>query len=378
MNICPQSALKFSLDPNGFLFPTKDKSLCNGCDLCQKVCPVINPIKTEEYSPVAYGGYLNDNNTRIQSSSGGAFTAIAKKIIEKGGIVFGAAFDQYFRVHHIGVEQLDGLEALRGSKYLQSYINDVYQQVKKHLRLGRRVLFTGTPCQVAGLYSYLGDRKRYANLLTCDLICHGVPSERIFMDYISYLQKRYQSKLVSYTFRSKKVGWNNFGCEATFLNGRTYFRVGWTDPFMIGFFKNLYLRPSCYNCNFIGFPRTGDLTLGDYWGVSEEYFSLSGVSVILVNTEKGKELLGEINDITMFRTDLKRVVRFNFSLRKVAVRHPDSDSFYKVYHSKGFSVARKKYIKFPVIKYFLFKMYRFSELIFGQRWYQKLTQMVKR
>lgn len=373
VNICPNDTLEITLNQSGFLTPKESKGECVQCNLCVEICPAINRCSKEvsQYSE-AYGCFISDQDERQRSASGGAFMALAKAVIDKGGIVYGAAFDANYRVKHIGIDNLTDLQLLQGSKYIQSEIGYIFRSVEHNLVNNRLVLFSGTPCQVAGLYSYLQERSLLKNLLTVDLICHGVPSERIFQDYLAWLQRKKRSRIKAFTFRSKKAGWNNFGCEAHFENEKRYFRMWWTDPFMIGFINNFYLRHSCYNCSYVGLPRWGDLTIGDFWGVDNKHFDRNGVSVILINSKQGRWLFERLTGVVLFKADLKQVIRHNFPLRQPAEVNPKSTSFLEIYQSKGFDEAQKRFLKFPFLKFIIFKIYWISQFIFGERWYQRL------
>jgi len=373
MNICPNDALEMTCDQAGFLIPQEVAGRCIQCNLCVEICPAINRgLREVNQYAEAYGCFISDQAERQRSASGGAFVALAKAVINLGGIVYGASFDEDYHVKHIGVDKIDDLQLLQGSKYLQSEIGYSFRSVEKHLGNNRLVLFSGTPCQIAGLYGYLQDRSLLKNLITVDLICHGVPSERVFQDYLAWLQRKKHSRIKAFTFRSKKAGWNNYGCEAHFENEKRYFRMWWTDPFMIGFINNFYLRSSCYHCPYVGLPRWGDLTIGDFWGVDNEHFDRKGVSVILINSKQGRWLFENLTGVDLFKADLRQVVKHNFPLRQPAEINPKAAAFFELYRSKGFAAAQQKYLKFPALKFILFKIYWYSQFIFGERWYRRL------
>lgn len=204
LHICSVNAISMRADSEGFLYPQKDVSLCNNCGLCEKICPIEHPIYSND-KPAVFAAYAKDERERMRSSSGAIFYIIAKSIIARGGIVYGAILDSNLQALHIGVDTLDALDSLRGSKYVQTNLNNVFIEVKQNLIAGRLVYFTGTPCQIAGLKAFL--RRSYSNLVTSDLICHGVPSQKLFDMHLKYLCDIYGGdKVVDYKFRDNK-GW---------------------------------------------------------------------------------------------------------------------------------------------------------------------------
>lgn len=299
VNVCTHHAIQVVPDDEGFDRPQIDNDLCVNCGLCQQTCPVNNhPIVNEPQR--VFSGWSSDEIVRLYSSSGGAFTEIARPILEEGGVVFGCALNKDLKAEHIYVESIEDLASkLRGSKYVQSKIDNCYSQVKELLRQGRKVLFSGTPCQIAGLKNYL--HKEYANLITVDLICHGVPSPMIFEDYKKFVQKREKMKLVDIKFRCKKYSWIFFNMTITGhvekgTTLKTYYGNYYNDPYIRGFLRDYFLRPSCHQCHFTSTKRCSDFTIADWWGYSKDSsldkdFSYKGVSLILVNTNKALKLL---------------------------------------------------------------------------------------
>ncbi len=293
-SICPKQCITMCEDEEGFLYPNIDKVHCIDCGACRKVCPVV---QEHHANPVgkAYACINNDENIRIKSSSGGVFTLLAKSVIEQGGVVFGAVFDDNFSVCHIGVENQDDLEKMRGSKYVQSRISEVYKQVKEFLEKKRMVLFSGTPCQIGGLKAYLG--KEYDNLIMQDIICHGVPSPMVWQKYVNYRETKAESHIRRTFFRDKKNGWKTYSVRFEFSNRTEYEQIFSKDLFMQAFLSDLCLRPSCYNCHFKSKERESDITLADFWGVEKqcsEMFDDKGTSLVLVNSEKGGKLFEKI------------------------------------------------------------------------------------
>lgn len=294
-NICPVRCITMCLDEEGFLYPKVDKERCIDCGLCKEVCPALKPEKKEEKLPAAYACWNKNKEIRMSSSSGGLFTAFAQEILEHNGIVYGAAFDDDFSVHHICIKSAEELRLLQGSKYVQSAIGDTYAEVKRYLQNGRTVYFSGTPCQIYGLLGYL--QKPYDSLYTQDIICHGVPSVVTWKHYVAMKEKQQHAKVKTISFRNKDNGWLSYCMKFVFDNGSVYRRVHGKDLFMRGFLKNLYLRPCCYHCHYKTKDRCSDITLADFWGIEDvkpELFQKEGTSLVLIHSERGQELMERI------------------------------------------------------------------------------------
>lgn len=292
-NICPKNAIELTRDAEGFAYPKINPELCIKCGRCDATCPALNYTKTfPDAFPEAFVAIHNDAKILRHSSAGGAFTALSEIILREGGIIFGAAFDKKWRVYHTSARTLDELESLRGSKYVQSQIGDVYRQVKDALQ-SQKVLFSGTPCQCAGLKSFLGGD--HENLLTVDIICHGVPSPAIWEYYINSNWDGHE--VVHVNFRSKRSGWKA-RTEINFNDRGYYTSDNGSYPYGKLFLFGLSERPSCHACKF-KFPNgKSDLTLGDAWGVSKyapEFFDNRGVNVVFIHTAKGKDFFGQTN-----------------------------------------------------------------------------------
>ena len=295
--VCPSSAIQMQVDLHGFLHPVVDVGECADCGLCAQKCPVSTPPQVSTHTDIL-AGYAKDEALLSGSSSGAIFPILAAEIIRRSGIVFGAAFDENFDVVHTSAETLSELAALCSSKYVQSRIAvDCYSQVKKLLADGRWVYFSGMPCQVAALKSYLG--REYETLITQDTACHSVPSPMVWRDYAAALEKRYTGKLTSFSFRNKAIGWEDYYIRAEFDNGEEFQQPAAENPYQRGFIKGLYSNSSCFSCKFKGIERCSDITLADYWGVKgiqPEAYNSQGTSLILLHSDKGRALLESCKD----------------------------------------------------------------------------------
>ncbi len=294
---CPKRCITMESDTEGFLHPAIDASSCIHCDKCRKVCPVANKKSDDGQQPKCYAAINLNDEIRLKSSSGGVFSLLAEQTLAAGGVVFGAAFDEDFSVRHTYTEALEGLEQFRGSKYVQSRIGDSYVRAKEFLKAGRPVFFTGTPCQIGGLYAYLG--KEYDNLLTQDLVCHGVPSPKVWAEYVAVRENAAASKTRSVYFRNKSSGWRKFSLSLGFTNGTEYSETVSDDLYMKGFLGHLFLRPSCHECSFKQVHRLSDITLADFWGVTRMYPDRDdekGCSLVMLHSERGKKAFESILD----------------------------------------------------------------------------------
>ncbi len=354
---CPKQCIKLSADNEGFLYPVVDTALCIDCGLCEKVCPVIN--QSESSLPLAtYAAKNTDESIRSESSSGGIFTLLAEQIISEGGVVFGAKFDADWHVVHAYTETIEGLAAFRGSKYVQSTIGTCYQQAERFLAEGRKVLFTGTPCQIAGLKKYL--RKEYAQLLTIEVVCHGVPSPMVWNDYLEYRRTRAAScegvppstlpTITDISFRDKSNGWRKFsvrfGFAATEQTETTCEITPFSeDPFMKGFLRNLYLRPSCYHCAARSGKSGADLSIADYWGVHKihpKFYDDRGIGLILVNTDRGAESFNGISSrLNSCKSTLNQALKYNPVIIRSVKEPKQRAEFWQHYNHTDFDLISR-------------------------------------
>jgi coenzyme F420-reducing hydrogenase beta subunit len=345
-NICPVKAISMPLDNEGFFYPKINKNKCIKCDLCKKVCPILNKTKNTNIKPRGvYSAWSLNKEIILNSSSGGIFSELANLILSKGGVVFGAEYINA-GVRHVWVESKKDLMRLRKSKYLPSYIGNSYQKVAYFLNKSRNVLFSGTPCQISGLYNYLNVKKiSKKKLITCEIICHGVPSLKIFNDY---LNSKKIDKEKEFNFRDKQFGWE-FVSTSYYTNKRKKIMPAHLNSFFVGFSKNSILRKSCYKCKFAVIPRFADITLGDYWGAPKKTSNFWGTSAVIINSQKGVELFNGILEnisykkITLNQVSLKnpRVDCSNYSEKMLDERL----NFFREYNSKGFNFVEKKYLK---------------------------------
>lgn len=331
-SLCPKHCISMRMDGEGFLYPNVVESECVHCGICTKCCPVLQKEEGETVeTPLAYVAYHEDIHTRLQSSSGGIFSLLAQTVLSENGLVFGAAFDETFHVHHIGISSEKELYKLRGSKYIQSRMGDVYEKVKRALDSGKKVLFTGTACQIAGINNYLG--KEYDNLITADVLCHGVPSANVWQKYLDEQQAENHSKIKEIYFRHKSSGWKHYSFMMQFENGKVYTEVYEKNTFMKLFLSDICLRPSCHHCKFKGISRCSDITMGDAWGVESympEMDDDKGTSVLLIHTEKGKKLFDEINENLVYRqADINQLLPPASAARRPVLPHIFRSKFFR-------------------------------------------------
>lgn len=329
---CPRHCIKMKEDVEGFLYPHIEQAVCIDCGKCNRVCPVENAANVDvaASAPGAYVAYAKDDVTRESSSSGGVFSVLAEAVLDKGGVVFGCAFDDVYMAHHIAVKSKEELAALRGSKYLQSRIEKTYTEAERYLKGGRAVLFSGTACQIAGLKCFLG--KNYENLLTVDVLCHGVPSPLVWARYLEE-RKQLQGAAVSHiSFRDKRQGWHRFSLQIQFADHTECRELHGSDPYMKLFLSDICLRPSCYACRFKVMDRPSDITIGDAWGVerhSPEMDDDRGTSVVLTHTDKGNAWWNRVCGAFMAKkVPLDTALPPNADSRKSVAPHKNRSRFF--------------------------------------------------
>ena len=299
-NICPKSCISMVEDEEGFRYPQVDKDVCIDCHLCEKVCPVTNAKPDVEHEgQKAFLLQHRDEKILHESASGGAFTAIATYVIERGGVAFGAAYDKDLQVTHQYAECVDDLWKFRNSKYVQSYVGKAYQEAKEFLKQGRMVCFSGTPCQLEGLLNYL--RKPYENLVTVDVMCHSITSPKIFRMYVEMQKEKYGDDIENIMFRDKQPYGYKYSSMSVYREGKQIYKEGVeTDVYLRSFFCDVNVRPSCYDCKFKKQHHLTDFTIWDCFDVrkfSKEFDNDKGVTRILANTDKANQILSEMNQV---------------------------------------------------------------------------------
>ena len=339
VNVCPVNSIKMHTDEEGFRYPKIDKKKCINCGKCEKVCSIYNECNRNNGSEVFYAARLKNRDKLETVSSGGAFMAIAKGINEMGGIVYGVRQKEIGEVFHSRAETLEEIEFFRKSKYLQSRNKGCYRRVLDDLNNGKMVLYSGTGCQIAGLYLYLG--KKYEKLYTCEVVCHGVPSETVFKKYLTETAGM-RGKITEIIYRDKKYGWRNNHYKITYSNGHISYQSSERNIFHKGYTNGLYYRPSCRNCKYAALPRIADITLADFWkykGVLDDGKN-DGISLVVCNNEKGKymvEIAKEYLDID----EVNKKIAFN-SCRHL-INAPefsvDRERFFRRFYKFGFHFA---------------------------------------
>lgn len=325
MNVCAQHAITMEENAYGFVYPRINTEKCVDCGLCKATCDFQKKDGVEMREPIkAFAAVHSNNKELVNSASGGAFFSIAQYVIREGGFVFGCKYDNDLNpVHACAVNDTEICE-MQSSKYVQSRMGFVYREVKEKLKSGKLVLFSGTPCQVAGLLSFLGNRQ-YDNLITMDLVCHGTPSANVWQQHLKYIENKYGSKIKAVNFRSKKQGWGEMMLELTLADEKKKYQVAFEDCYYRNFLLGNINRPSAYVCKYATNKRVSDISIGDFWGHQNSKYSLDfsfGMSVCLANTEKGLDVLGK-GKLQMEEIPVQHVVEGNEQLRKATDKGPD-------------------------------------------------------
>ncbi|MDE6953378.1 MAG: Coenzyme F420 hydrogenase/dehydrogenase, beta subunit C-terminal domain [Erysipelotrichales bacterium] len=343
--VCPMKAITMQADKEGFLYPNIDNDKCINCGLCKKNCSFqsINSInKTNEF-PIIYAVKNKDNDIRKRSTSGGVFTNLSEYIISNHGIVYGAVLNKDLKVIHEKAETMDGIERMRGSKYVQSELKNVFVQIKDEIKT-RKVLFTGTPCQISALKLYLRNQN-LDNLYLCDIVCHGVPSPKLWFEHISFIEKHFKKRISNYQFRSKINGWGNHTEVVYFTDGTYVYKSSIVQSFKYLFYTNAALRPSCYKCKYANLNRESDITIADFWGIEKnapDFIDSLGVSLTMINTKKGLSLFESISsDIISINCDLQKSLQPN--MINPTKERIDRNVFWNIYYNKGYKNLLKKY-----------------------------------
>lgn len=352
-NICPKGAIKMVEDDCGFKYPEIDKNLCINCGLCKNTCPIVSKYKPNRLDkPIVYATWSKDEKNRYISTSGGMFFELAKYVIENNGFVIGARYNEDNMVEHYLVNDLKGLESLRQSKYLQSDTKNIFKEALEVLKNNKLLLFAGSPCQIAGLLKFL--RKDYDNLITVEFICRGVNSPKAYKAWLSEIEHLENSKVTNVWFKYKVNGWKSSPkCTRVDLsNGNYRIYDGNSNKYMSGYLgPNLYIRPSCGNCHFKDLPRQADITLADFWGVTNQLDDDKGTSLVIINSSIGKKYFNEIkNNIYLNERTIEEIYNGNICFTTSVKINKNSEKFLKSLNDNNFSQMVDKYSKIPFYK----------------------------
>lgn len=349
--ICPVQAIKMIENDEGFIEPSVDNNKCIDCGLCARRCPQLNDILKMNSKVIEVYAAKNKNvEEQKVSSSGGIFPVLANYVLDKNGKVYGCILDENLTVKHIGICNKAELSKFKGSKYVQSNTENTFREVKTDLKNDKLVLYSGTPCQIAGLKAFLG--KEYNKLITVDLVCHGVPSPKLFKTYLMWLQDKNNSKIISYEFRNKEKNSSEKIAKVIFENGKVKYINSKVDSYYKMFLEAKTFREVCYSCKYANAERQGDITLGDYWGIEKEhpdFYDKNGISLILINTKKGKDLIKTvIENIDIEQSTLEKVVRKNENLKHPSKRENIRDKAYEKTIFLDYQKGMKKNLNFKV------------------------------
>lgn len=343
MNICPKKAIEMIEDEEGFKYPRIDKSKCINCKACIKICPNVKKDMSNSIKET-YGVKHKNDKERMTSRSGGVFIALSDYILDLKGVVYGAVLNKDFTVSHSRAENKEERDKFKGSKYIQSDMGNVIEDIKEDLRNNRKVLFSGTACQVAGVKSCISE-KYQDNLYTCDLICHGVPSKKIFLEFLKYIEDTTGKKIKGFNFRDKKFGWESH-YETIIFEDNTQIS---TQYFRNLFYGHNILRPACYECNYANTHRPADITIADFWGIENiapEFLDEKGVSLTIINNEKGKEWFEKVKtDLDVIKCNVEDCIKCTYTLNQPTPKPNTREEFWEEYKKREFKYIIEKYAK---------------------------------
>lgn len=356
VNVCPQSAISMSPDEEGFCYPVINMDICIDCGICNKVCPIENRLVNKNAVLESYVLRTKNNNVLMNSTSGGFITPLATYVLDHYGVVCAASYDNDFKVKHTIIDNLNGggydLSRIRGSKYVQSNLDDCLLKIKRYLEQGRMVCFVGTTCQVNGLKAFL--RKDYEQLITVDLVCHGTPSPKLWDKYLNYQKSKYHSEIQEISFRNKTYGYHSGTMKIRFKNGKTYYGSARVDYMLKSFFKEISSKPICYQCPFKTLERCSDFTIYDCWHAAELVPGLKdddrGYTNVIVRSEQGQKILKKISDgYEMYRADTKKAIELDgVMILNSATPHERRSEFYVGMDNRTMQEQIQKFI--PVKK----------------------------
>lgn len=342
VNACPTYALKIGENKTGFIVPVINEDKCIGCEKCIKVCPYhyldVSPTSLEVYAVVN-----KSESTLVNSSSGGVFPELAKRVLKDGGLVFGCTLDGEFKARHIAVDSEEKLISIMRSKYIQSYTGDCYRQVKTALKNGKKILFSGTPCMVAGLKSFLGKDSNNQNLITIDVVCHGISSQALFNDYLENLNKKLHTPVLKYTFRSKDKAKNGMQWKVSYETCRNKYVRNWPeDSYNYYYMMGYTHRDSCYECPFASPHRYSDITLCDYWNwdkYSLPFETNDSVSGVIVNSNKGSVFFNKVKQqFRLAQSDFESLSRYNGGLVQHGDKPKKRDEIINLWKNGGYEI----------------------------------------
>lgn len=339
---CPKGCITMTEDSEGFYYPSVNLDLCIDCGLCEKACPIKKDIPSDNIQQ-AFVARINDDAVLMNSSSGGAFTALSRFAIDNGYTVYGGAYNQQFDVIHDSATTNEDAVKFRGSKYVQSYLGDTFKKIKAQLDNGENVLFSGTPCQCAGLSTYL--KKPYSNLVTVDFVCHAVPSPKVWRLYKDYLTQKYKSKIKSVNFRSKVYGYHCSSIKIDMENGKSQKKGLNTDMFLKSFFFNVSCRPSCYDCHFKTVDRMCDITVFDCWNITrfvpQKKDDDRGYSAVIVHSEKGAEFFKNASScLEVYDAELDTLIKYDGKYAVKSIDYtPKREEYFKLVN-EGLSIDK--------------------------------------
>lgn len=384
---CPKHCIFLQEDDEGFLYPKVDEVICINCGLCEKVCPILN--RAEQIEPLKVLAAKNNNEEeRMNSSSGGVFMPLAREVINKKGVVFGAVYDEHWEVHHVYAEKIEEVYPMMGSKYLQSRIENTYKEAEQFLKQGRDVMFVGSPCQIAGLRTFLRN-KEYPNLLLVDFLCHGVPSPGVWRRYLA--ETYATTPIGDINFRDKrKTGWAKYRFvvkKQSLTNENVDKNIILTsenhsaNTFMQGFLSDIFLRPSCYGCKCKNGVSHSDLTIGDFWGIAQiapEFDDDKGVGLVLVNSEKGGKIFSKLSfDILSF--SLEEARRNNGGFNESTSPNPKRNQFFsQIENGITIKTAVAICLQLPLKQRIIFSIKKLIKCLFSDREVDTIKRIIKR
>lgn len=347
MNVCPVNAITMIPDKEGFLYPYINQEKCNNCGLCRKVCSFNDGYKHDSETPInVYAVKHKSEEERVTSRSGGMFVALSDEILNNRGIVYGAEMDKNLYVLHKRVSTREDIHSLKGSKYVQSDMTDMFNQVKSDLIDQREVLFSGTPCQISGLRSFLGENFNTEKLILCDIVCHGTPSPLIYEEYIKYFEKKHKHEIIKFDFRDKTFGWDKHFESMWLDNGQKITQRYYTDLF----YQHIIFRPACANCKFANLRRPSDITLADFWGIDKAvpgFNDNKGISLVFINSDKGKQIFELIKDkVHYIESKIEDCMQPN--LRSPSTPATNRIDFWDDYQIKGFNYIMEHYTNYKL------------------------------